>query len=134
MQGTILGFVVGSLIGAVATSVGSYVVLRRRRRAAVKRLRLAFETELAALSYVEELSEAGRYEELAASVEDPVVYETNAGEIGRLTDEEVEALVTFYTDLYWLHEQQDIEDKKERVDGIADEWRRALEAVRAAAD
>lgn len=134
MQGTILGFVVGSLIGAVATSVGSYVVLRRRRRAAVERLRTAFETELAALSYVEELSEAGRYEELAASVEDPVVYETNAGEIGRLTAEEVEALVTFYTDLYWLRDQQDVEDKKERVDGVADEWRRALETVRTASD
>ena len=129
---TIVGFVLGSLVGAIATSVSSYVVLRRRRRATTERLRLAFETELDALSYVEELSEAGRYEELATTVEDPVVYETNAGEIGHLTDGEVEALVTFYTDLYWLRDKQDVEDRKGRVDEIAGEWRRALEAVRAA--
>ncbi|WP_313695112.1 hypothetical protein [Halorarum halobium] len=132
MAGPLAGFVVGSLIGAVATIAGSYFLFVRRRRAAVERLRLAFETELAALSYVEELSEAGRYEELAATVEEPVVYETNAGEIGRLSDAEVEALVTFYTDLYWLRDQQDVEDEKSRVDEIADEWRLALDAVRAA--
>lgn len=132
MQEPLVGFVVGSLIGAVATIAGSYFLFWRRRSAAVQRLRLAFETELAALSYVEELSEAERYEDLTATVENPVIYETNAGEIGRLTDDEVAALVTFYTDLYWLRDQQDIEDTKTRVDEIADEWRRALEAVRAA--
>jgi len=132
MVEVVTGLVLGSLVGAVATAAGSYFVFRRRRRAETDHLRLAFRTELEALSYVAELTEAGSYEALAASVEPPQVYENNADRIGHLTDREVEALVSFYTDLYWLRDQQDVEDKTERVDEVARKWHDAVEAVRAA--
>lgn len=126
----IASFVLGSLIGAIATIAGSYFLFWRRRRAALAHLRRAFETELSALSYVDELAEAGEYETLTATVEKPVVYESNADDIGHLSGQEVETLVTFYTDLYWLRDQQDIEDKKERVQAIVEKRQRALEAIR----
>ncbi|UIO99032.1 hypothetical protein Hbl1158_10860 [Halobaculum sp. CBA1158] len=132
MAGVATGLVLGSLVGAVATAAGSYFVFRRRRRAETDHLRLAFRTELEALSYVADLAEEGRYEALAASVEPPQVYENNADRVGHLTDDEVEALVAFYTDLYWLRDQQDVEDKKDRVDEVAKKWHEAVEAVRAA--
>lgn len=127
---TITSFVLGSLVGAVATVAGSYFLFWRRRRAARSHLRTAFETELDALAYVDELADDGAYEALTETVEDPVVYESNADDIGHLSDHEVEALVAFYTDLYWLRDQQDIEDKKERVHDIVAQRQRALTAVR----
>ena len=133
MVASIAEFVLGSLVGAIATSVGSYVLFWRRRRAATARLRRAFETELAALSYVDEMAEEGAYEALSTTIENPVVYESNADAIGHLTREEVEALVAFYTDLYWLRDQQDIEDKKDRVHEVVEKRRRALAAVDEAA-
>ncbi|WP_348609492.1 hypothetical protein [Halobaculum rarum] len=132
MAGVATGLVLGSLVGAVATAAGSYFVFRRRRRAETDHLRLAFRTELEALSHVADLAEEDRYEALAASVEPPQVYESNADRVGHLTDREVETLVAFYTDLYWLRDQQDIEDKKERADEVARKWHEAVEAVRAA--
>lgn len=132
MVGVATSFVLGSIIGAIATIAGSYFLFWRRQRVALGRLRRALETELSALSYVDELAEAGEYETLAATVVKPIVYETNAGEIGHLTDEEIEALVRFYTGLDWLRDQQDIEDKKERVHEIVDERHRALAAISAA--
>ena len=54
------------------------------------------------------------------TIEPPVVYESNADDIGFLSGEEVEALVAFYTDLYWLRDQQDIENKKDRIDEIVE--------------
>lgn len=127
---TILGFVLGSLVGAIATIAGSYFLFWRRRRAATATLRDALLTELRALEYVADLADEERYEALAASVERPVVYESNADEIGRLSDEEVEALVRFHTDLYWLADQQDIEDKKARVHEVVEERERAMAALR----
>ena|GEM_PF-1196973 len=131
---TITSFVLGSLVGAIATIAGSYFLFWRRQRAALTHLRKAFETELSALAYVEELADDGKYETLTATVEDPVVYENNADDIGHLSGEEVEALVAFYTDLYWLRDQQDIEDKKERVHEIVEKRQRALTAIREASD
>lgn len=130
MAGAIVGLVLGSIIGAVATIAGSYFLYWRRRRASLTHLRTAFETELSALSYVDDLAERGAYEELTATVEAPVVYESNADDIGHLSDEEVEALVSFYTDLYWLRDQQDIEDKKERVHEIVEKRQTAIAAIR----
>lgn len=130
MTGAATGLVLGSIIGAVATIAGSYFLFWRRRQAARTHLRQAFETELAALSYVDEMADHGNYESLTGTVERPVVYESNADEIGQLSGEEVEALVSFYTDLYWLRDQQDIEDKKERVHEIVEKRQRALAAVR----
>lgn len=132
MAGAVLGLVLGSIIGAVATIAGSYFLYWRRRLAAVEHLRRAFETELTALSYVEEMADNGDYEQLTQTVEKPVVYESNADDVGRLSGDEVERLVAFYTDLYWLRDQQDIEDKKERVHDIVDGRQRALDAIREA--
>jgi len=130
VTGAATGLVLGSIIGAVATIAGSYFLFWRRRQATRAHLRQAFETELAALSYVDEMADRGNYETLTETVEQPVVYESNADEIGRLSGDEVEALVSFYTDLYWLRDQQDIEDKKERVHEIVEKRQRALAAVR----
>lgn len=132
MAGAIVGLVLGSIIGAVATIAGSYFLFWRRRRAALAHLRRAFETELSALSYIDEMAESGEYETLTQTVEKPVVYESNADDIGHLSGAEVEALVAFYTDLYWLRDQQDIEDKKERVHEIVEKRQRAMEALRKA--
>lgn len=128
----VTSFIFGSLIGAIATVTGSYFLFWRRRRAALAHLRRAFQTELSALAYIDELAEAGEYETLTATVEKPVVYESNADDIGHLSGEEVEALVAFYTDLYWLRDQPDIEDKKDRVHEIAEKRQRALRAIRTA--
>lgn len=132
MAGAIVGLVLGSIIGAVATIAGSYFLFWRRRQAAVAHLRRAFETELAALSYIDELAESGDYEALTQSVEKPVVYESNADAIGRLSGEEVEVLVAFYTALYWVRDQQDIEDKKERVHELVEKRQRAIATIREA--
>ncbi|PSQ38075.1 hypothetical protein BRD13_07760 [Halobacteriales archaeon SW_5_70_135] len=130
MTGAVTGLVLGSIVGAVATVTGSYFLFLRRRRAAVTRLRRAFTTELSALSYVDEMAERGEYEPLTQSVESPVVYESNADDVGLLSGEEVEALVAFYTDLYWLRDQQDIEDKKDHVHEIVEKRQRAVETLR----
>lgn len=132
MAGALVGLVLGSIIGAVATIAGSYFLFWRRRRAARNHLRRAFETELDALSYVDEMADRGEYEQLTQTVERPVVYESNADDVGHLSGEEVEALVAFYTDLYWLQDQQDVEDKKERVHEIVEKRQRAIAAVREA--
>lgn len=131
MVETVTSFVLGSLIGAIATVAGSYFLFWRRQHAALVHLRRAFETELSALSYIDELAETGKYETLAATVEKPVVYESNADDIGHLSGKEVEALVAFYTDLYWLRDQQDIEDKKDRVHDVVEKRQQAIAAVRA---
>jgi hypothetical protein len=130
MAGAIVGLVLGSIIGAIATIAGSYFLFWRRRRAALARLRRAFRTELSALSYIDEMAESGEYETLTKTVESPVVYESNADDIGLLSGEEVESLVAFYTDLYWLRDQQDIEDKKERVHDIVEKRQRAIASLR----
>jgi hypothetical protein len=130
MAGAIVGLILGSIIGAIATIAGSYFLFWRRRRAALARLRRAFTTELSALSYIDEMAESGDYETLTKTVEPPVVYESNADDIGLLSGEEVESLVAFYTDLYWLRDQQDIEDKKERVHDIVEKRQRAIASLR----
>ncbi|GGL39714.1 hypothetical protein GCM10009037_24340 [Halarchaeum grantii] len=132
MAGAIVGLVLGSIIGAVATIAGSYFLFWRRRHAALAHLRRAFRTELSALSYIDEMAESGDYETLTQTVEKPVVYESNADDIGHLSGEEVEALVAFYTDLYWICDQQDIEDKKDRVHEIVEKRQRAIETIREA--
>lgn len=132
MAGAIVGLILGSIIGAIATIAGSYFLFWRRRRAALAHLRRAFMTELSALSYIDEMSESGDYETLTKTVEPPVVYESNADDIGLLSGEEVESLVAFYTDLYWLRDQQDIEDQKERVHEIVEKRQRAIASLREA--
>jgi len=132
MAGAIVGLILGSIIGAIATIAGSYFLFWRRRRAALSHLRTAFTTELAALSYIDEMADRGDYETLTEAVEPPVVYESNADDIGLLSGEEVESLVAFYTDLYWLRDQQDIEDKKDRVHEIVEKRQRAITSLREA--
>ena len=130
MTDAIVGLVLGSIIGAIATIAGSYFLFWRRRQGALARLRRAFRTELAALSYLDTMADSGDYEALTKTVEPSVVYESNADDIGLLSGEEVEALVAFYTDLYWLRDQQDIEDKKARVHEIVEKRQRAIETLR----
>jgi hypothetical protein len=130
MVDAIAGLVLGSIIGAIATIAGSYFLFWRRQQAALAHLRRAFTTELAALSYIDTMADNGNYETLTKTVESPVVYESNADDIGLLSGDEVEALVTFYTDLYWLRDQQDIEDKKGRVQEIVEKRQRAIATLR----
>jgi hypothetical protein len=130
MVDAIVGLVLGSIIGAIATIAGSYFLFWRRRKAALANLRQAFATELAALSYIDTMADSGNYETLTKTVEPPVVYESNADDIGLLSGEEVEALVAFYTDLYWLRDQQDIEDKKDRVHEIVEKRQHAVATLR----
>lgn len=106
MVTTVTSFVLGSLIGAIATVAGSYFLFWRRQHAALVHLRRAFETELSALSYIDELAKAREYETLTAAVEKPVVYESNADDISHLSGKEVGAFVAFYTDLYWLRDNK----------------------------
>lgn len=130
MSDAVVGLVLGSIIGAIATIAGSYFLFWRRRKAALASLRQAFTTELSALSYIDTMADSGNYETLTKTVEPPVVYESNADDIGLLSGEEVEALVAFYTDLYWLRDQQDIEDKKDRVREIVEKRQRAMAILR----
>jgi hypothetical protein len=130
MSDAVVGLVLGSIIGAIATIAGSYFLFWRRRKAALANLRQAFTTELSALSYIDTMADSGNYETLTKTVEPPVVYESNADDIGLLSGEEVEALVAFYTDLYWLRDQQDIEDKKDRVREIVEKRQRAMAILR----
>lgn len=129
MAGAVEGLILGSIIGAVATIAGSYFLYWRRRQAARAHLRRAFVTELSALSYIDEIADDGNYETLTKTVENPVIYERNADDIGVLSGDEVESIVSFYTDLYWLKDQQDIEDKKDRVNAIVEKRQRALDTL-----
>ena len=129
MVDTATGFVLGALIGAVATMAGSYFVYWRRQQARTGRLRLALLQELSSLDYVEELAGEGAYEHLTETVRRPVVYEESAGQLGYLTDEEVRALVGFYGGLYWLDGQEDIEDKKDAVHDLVEERRSVIELL-----
>jgi len=108
---------------------GSYFVLRMRRRHRAADLRVAFRTELEALAYLDDYVARGDYEALTAAVEPSAVYRANADELGRLDDEAAAAIVAFYTDLAWLRDQQDIEDKKERVHEVQAKRERALAAL-----
>lgn len=123
------GFVVGGLLGALATMAGSYFVHRMRRRHRAGDLRVAFRTELEALAYLDDYVARGDYEALTAAVEPSAVYRANADELGRLDDDAAAAIVAFYTDLAWLRDQQDIEDKKERVHEVQEKRERALAAL-----
>ena len=126
---TVTGFVLGALIGAIATATGSYFVFWRRQRAATARLRVALAEELRSLDYVDDFVESGDYEEVTKAVETPVVYEANADKLGHLTEREVGALVEFYAALSWLRDVQNPEDQKARIDAVVEQRRAALEAL-----
>jgi HAMP domain-containing protein len=123
------GFVLGALVGAVATAAGSYFVFWRRQRAATRRLRVALTHELRSLDYVDDHVEAGDYEGVTTAVDVPVVYEANADDLGRLSEREVGALVEFYASLYWLRDLEDPEDKKARIEDVVAKRQTALDAV-----
>lgn len=129
MVDTLTGFALGALIGAISTAFGSYFVYWRRERATTRRLRQAFVHEIQSMSYIDELADGGEYERLTKSIERPVIYESNADKIGYLSDEEVGALVDFYADVYWLDEQEDIEDKKDAVADVVAEREALLELL-----
>lgn len=67
---------------------------------------------------------------LTKTVELPIVYESTLEDIGLLSREEDESLVSPRTDLCWLREHQDIENKKERVHETVERYQRAMASLR----
>ena len=129
MVETAVGFVLGAIIGAIATAVGSYLLYWKRERDATRRLRQAFAEELQAYEYVDELVADGGYERVTERVEAPVIYESAAGDLGLLTEAEIGDLVAFYSSIYWLQGLEDPEDKKDRIEGVVEKRRAAMEAL-----
>lgn len=126
MVETALGFVLGAIIGAIATMAGSYFVYRRRQQATARRIRQAFRQEIASMEHLDELAASGEYERITRSIDRPVIYETNADEIGYLTFDEASAVVDFYTGLYRLDGMEDPEDRKNEIDDVLDRRERVL--------
>ncbi|WP_049929128.1 hypothetical protein [Halopiger goleimassiliensis] len=130
MVETALGFVLGAVIGAIATAAGSYLLYWKRERDATRRLRRAFQEELRSYAYVDELVADGGYERITERVEAPVIYRSAAGDLGLLTEDEIGHLVSFYSGLSWLDGLEDPEDKKERIEAVVEKRQAALEAVK----
>lgn len=126
MVETVLGFVLGALIGAIATAAGSYLVYWRRQRARTRRLRAALRHELESMEQLAELVADGRYEAVTKRVPPRPVYEANAGEIGHLSEEEVETIVACYAGLARLDGMEDPEDRSEEIDAIVERRRAAI--------
>ncbi|WP_254766379.1 hypothetical protein [Salinilacihabitans rarus] len=129
MVETATGFVLGAVIGSIATAAGSYLLYWKRERDAARRLRQALAEELRSYDYVDELVADGGYERVTERVEAPVIYESAAGDLGRLTDEEIDGLVAFYAGVRWLHGLEDPEDKKARIEAVVEKRRAALDAL-----
>ncbi|THE65782.1 hypothetical protein D8Y22_06345 [Salinadaptatus halalkaliphilus] len=129
MLETATGFVLGAVIGAIATALGSYLLYWKRERDATRRLRLAFVEELRSYDYLDDIVDAGGYERVTTRVEHPVIYESAAGDLGLLTEGEIGDLVAFYSSLYWLEDLEDPEDKKDRIVDVIDHRQAALEAL-----
>lgn len=129
MVETAAGFVLGAIIGAIATASGSYLLYWKRERDAARRLRRAFAEEVRSYAYVDELIADGGYEQVTERVEEPVIYESAAGDLGLLTEGEIGDLVAFYSAVYGLQGLEDPEDKKARIESIVEKRAAALEAL-----
>ncbi|SDR28878.1 hypothetical protein [Natronobacterium texcoconense] len=126
MVDTAVGFVLGAIIGAIATAAGSYLLYWKRERDATRRLRRAFAEELRAYEYVDELIDDGGYEQVTERVEPPVIYESAADDLGLLSEDEIGDVVAFYSSLYWLEGLEDPEDKKDRIESVVEKRQAAL--------
>lgn len=126
----LVSFLLGSASGAVAAIAGAAFAIRARRRRRAEDLRVAMAAELETLSYLDGFLERGDYEGVTKAVERGVVYEENADELGRLDDAVATAIVSFYTDLGWLRDLQDPEDKTDRIDAVVRKRERALAMLR----
>ncbi|AFZ72725.1 hypothetical protein [Natronobacterium gregoryi] len=126
MVETAVGFVLGAIIGAIATAAGSSLLYWKRERDATRRLRRAFAEELRAYEYVDELVDDGGYEQVTERVEPPVIYESAADDLGLLSEDEIGDVVAFYSSLYWLEGLEDSEDKKDRIESVVEKRRTAL--------
>ncbi|APW97186.1 hypothetical protein CHINAEXTREME_05110 [Halobiforma lacisalsi AJ5] len=129
MVETAIGFVLGAIIGAIATATGSYLLYWKRERDATRRLRRAFAEELRAYDHLDELIADGGYERVTTRVDPPIIYESAADDLGLLAEEEIGRLVAFYSALYWLDGLEDPEDKKNRIESVAEKRRAALETL-----
>ena len=129
MVDTIVGFVLGAIIGSIATASGSFLLYWKRERDAAQRLRRAFLEELRAYEYVDELASEGAYERLTERVEQPVIYEAAAEDLGLLTTDEIDHVVAFYSRLRWLDGLEDPEDKKARIDAVGEDRRNAVRTL-----
>ncbi|AGB17332.1 hypothetical protein Halru_2757 [Halovivax ruber XH-70] len=129
MLGTATGFVLGALIGSITTAVGSGILYWKRERDRTDRLRGALAAELRSYDYLDEMISDGQYEAVTERVEPPTVYASIGGNLGRLSDDEVTALVTFYADCRWLDGLEDPEDKKAEIELVVEHRQAALTAV-----
>ncbi|ELZ09273.1 hypothetical protein C479_10645 [Halovivax asiaticus JCM 14624] len=129
MAATATGFVLGALIGSITTAVGSGILYWKRERDRTDRLRGALAAELRSYDYLEEMIGDEQYEAVTERVEPPTVYASIGGNLGRLSDDEVTALVTFYADCRWLDGLEDPEDKKEAIERVVEHRQVALTAV-----
>ncbi|MFC3958859.1 hypothetical protein [Halovivax cerinus] len=129
MLGTATGFVLGALIGSITTAVASGLLYWKRERDRTERLRGALAAELRSYDYLDAMIEDGRYEDVTERVEAPTVYASVGGNLGRLSDDEITALVAFYADCRWLDGLQDPEDKKEGIEQVVEHRQEALAAV-----
>ncbi len=129
MVDTAVGFVLGAIVGAIATAAGSYLLYWKRERDATRRLRRAFLEELQAYEYVDGFVADGSYERITERVEEPVIYESAAADLGLLTEAEIGRLVAFYSAIYWLQGLEDPEDKKDRIEDVVEKRRAALESL-----
>ena len=131
MVETAVGFVLGAVIGAIATAAGSYLLYWKRDRDATRRLRRALAEELRSYEYLDELVADGGYERVTERVEEPVIYASAAGELGKLEEGEIDELVGFYAGVRWLDGLEDPEDKKEWIESVVENREAALEALEA---
>lgn len=76
-------------------------------------MRRAFREELRSYDHLDRIIDEGGYERVTTSVETPVIYESAAGDLGLLTQDEIGALVSFYSALYWLDGLEDPADKND---------------------
>lgn len=127
--GTATGFVLGALIGSITTAVGSGILYWKRERDRTERLRGALAAELRTYGYLDEMIADGRYEGVTERVEPPTIYASVGGGLGRLSDDEIAALVAFYADCRWLDNLEDPEDKKERIEAVVERRQEALAAL-----
>ena len=129
MLETALGFVLGAVIGSIATAAGSGLLYWKREQDRTDRLRSALAAEIRTYDYLDDMIADGRYEAVTERVESPHVYSSVGDGLGRLTDEEIASLVAFYADCRWLDGLEDPEDKKERIDQVIERRAAALAAL-----
>ncbi|WP_254864318.1 hypothetical protein [Halovivax gelatinilyticus] len=134
MLETALGFVLGGVVGSITTAAGSGLLYWKREQDRTDRLRGALAAEVRTYSYLDEMIDDGQYESVTERVENPVIYAAVGDGLGRLSDDEITALVAFYADCRWLDGLEDPEDKKDRIEAVVERRQDALAELVAETD